>query len=105
MKRNVILLSVLAFIGLANMAVAGVCAAWVYLGAPEDVLEPVANDVAEFRYGTLYITKVQIIGGQYASATAAKIGDLDMSADLNLNNNTIATFEKQGKMINILSFF
>lgn len=71
------------------LSVVGVYATWEYTGGPPN---PVDDDVSftanEFRYGTLYITNIKVVGGNYSSATPTRVSDLNMKADLTLNSNT-----------------
>lgn len=82
MHRLVILLCIL----LICATVSGVMATWQYAEAsPQKVSAPLTCTIKEFRYGTLYITKVQVADGSFSNANAVKNGDLNMLAGLTLS--------------------
>lgn len=91
MKRNYLLTLTLSLLLLIALTVSGVSATWVYLGDPTDVNQPVNNKMADFRYGTIYITNVKLSGGSYASAESRKIADLDISTELTLQANAASS--------------
>ena len=69
--------------------VPGVMAAWEYSGGPpETSVSPMNVSLNHFRYGTLYITRATIKDGSYNNASVAQVGDLNISADLKLKNNS-----------------
>lgn len=73
------------------LTLSGVCATWVYVNAPTPVQEQVNNKLSEIHYGTLYITQVTVSDGNYESAQAAKIGDLNIFTDLTLKNSSTSS--------------
>lgn len=75
------------------ISVGGVFATWTYLGPPSDIDESLANNLATFRYGTIYITDVKVSGGNFESAQSVKISDLNISSDITLNSSTTSTVE------------
>lgn len=79
-----VIIAVIAFC----LSVSGVNASWNYLSPPVSVTADISNEVAAFKYGTLYITSVEINGGAFDSASAKKTSDLNISADLNLQSNS-----------------
>ncbi len=88
MKRFPFLTPVIIAIIVFCLSVSGVNASWNYLSPPESVSAGVSNEVATFKYGTLYITSVEINGGAFNSASAKKTADLNISSDLNLRSNS-----------------
>ena len=66
-------------------SIAGVWAGWEFSDGPAETVQTnVGCTISPFRYGTLYITRVNVIGGDYSSATVSQTGDLDIHADLTL---------------------
>lgn len=69
-----------------TFAISGVFAAWQYTNESIETVDSLVScTMNEFRYGTLYITKISITGGTYNRAQTAQISDLNMQADLTLN--------------------
>ena len=66
----------------------GVYATWVYFEGVDDVEGGLSSSTDNFTYGTFYITKVEVVGGSYASAKSSKIADTDIQADLTLNSSS-----------------
>jgi hypothetical protein len=85
MKRNHLLTLTVSLLLILGLSVGGVFAVWIYPGAPADIEEQVATNLSTFRYGTIYITQVQVSGGSYASAQSVKVSDLDISSQITLN--------------------
>ena len=85
MFRPIVLLCLL----LVCTTVAGVFASWEYTdGPPEPVDAGMTCDMNDFRYGTLYITNISVVGGSYSNAKPFQISDLNMQADILLNSQT-----------------
>lgn len=85
MFRPIVLLCLL----LICTTVAGVFASWEYTdGPPEPVDAGISCNMNEFRYGTLYITNISVVGGSYSNAEPFQVSDLNMQADILLNSRT-----------------
>ena len=84
MRRNHLLMLTLALFLLFSLTLSGVSAAWVYLAYPADVNSELPSAAASFRYGTLYITKVECTGGSYQQAQSQKNADLEITSDIRL---------------------
>jgi hypothetical protein len=88
MFRPIVLLCLL----LVCASIAGVFASWEYTDGPPEAVKLGANcTMNEFRYGTLYITNVSVVGGSYSSATPYQVGDLNMQANIELNRQTASS--------------
>lgn len=84
MRRNYLLMLTVALFLLFSLTLSGVSAAWVYLAYPADVNAELPSDTTTFRYGTIYITDVVCIGGNYEQAESKKTADLDITSDIRL---------------------
>ena len=91
MKHNRFVLMAMCALLLLAVSVPGVFAVWSYFGPPEPVEVPVPTTMGEFKYGLLYITGVVVDGGAYSTASVIKADELDISANIKLNQNTSST--------------
>lgn len=82
---------VMALITVLCLTVSGVFAAWTFLGPALDTSNDVSSSLSGFSYGPFYITKVEVVGGDYSSADVKKVSDTNISADISLNKNTSST--------------
>jgi len=73
------------------LTVNGVFAAWLYYSPVGLHSEDLPLKLANIKYGLLYITKIEVAGGSYQTATNTKTADLDMHTDLTLNNDADST--------------
>ena len=66
----------------------GVYAVWNYFKPALPQENNVSLGMSSFKYGTLYITKVNVDSGAYIEAVSKKTGDVNISADVVLNNDS-----------------
>jgi len=71
---------------LVASSLTSVFALWHYTAPPEDVHSNAAISLHDFRYSTLYITRVNVTDGTYQSASITKTADLDIQSILALTN-------------------
>lgn len=90
-KHSRFLLMILCAVLLLSLSVPGVYAAWQYWDPPNPMEVPVPTTMGEFKYGLLYITGVVVDGGAYSTASVRKADELDISANIKLNQNTSST--------------
>ena len=91
--RRRLLLPLLATLLLLCMMVTGVFAQWVYTAPPSPFSKKLSVGIGTFQYGTLYITKVEVVGGSYQAASAQKKSDVNINTNLNLQANTASTVQ------------
>ncbi len=91
MRRNYLLTLTISLLIVFSLSVSGVMASWRYLGNPTGIEEKISSNFSAFRYGTLYITKVETSSGNYEKAEGKKAADLDISADIILNATSSST--------------
>lgn len=88
MKLNKLLsLIVCVFIAL-SLSVSGVFALWHYWGASESGDGLLSTSISEFKYGTIYITKVVAIDGDYSNTSIKKVSELNIGGELTLNSKS-----------------
>ena len=73
------------------LTVSGVSATWVFVDIPSAIQEDIPSSLGSFTYSTFYITKVNVTGGSYSSAEVKKVSDVNVNADISLNNNASST--------------
>ena len=73
------------------LTVGGVLASWNYPGPALDEENDVSTSLSNFSYGIFYITRIEIVGGSYASASVNKTHDTNISADITLNKDNAST--------------
>lgn len=82
--RPVIVMCVL----LICTTITGVFASWMYNdGPPTPVEQPLSISMNQFRYGLLYVTRVDITGGNYNYASTSHVSDLNIEVSVDLENN------------------
>jgi hypothetical protein len=81
----------IALLLLICLTVTGVSATWVYIAPPTEMQESVGSQLGSFTYGAFYITKKEIKGGSYSSASFRELGDVNIEADITLNKNTASS--------------
>lgn len=90
MIKSIPLKLILSLLLICTMATS-VFAVWIYMTPPEEKTESITSVLGRFPYGTLYITKAEVVGGSYSGARVTKNGDLSISANLSLNKSTSST--------------
>jgi len=92
MKRS-FLLPLLAGLLVLCMMATGVLAQWVYPTQADPWAGGLSAGVGTFHYGMLYITKVEVVGGSYTSASAQKKSEVNMDASLELGANVASSVQ------------
>lgn len=87
MRRTTLPVLAVAVVLLLSLTVSGVYGVWVYFVAPNPAESRMSAKLANIHYGTLYITNVEVSGGNYSSAAATKSADTDIQAELTLLSN------------------
>jgi len=87
MRRNFLPLTIAVIVLILCVSMSGVYALWVYLSPPESVNSDVTSSLGNFRYGTLYITKATVVGGEYSGGTVQKSNDTVITADIALSSS------------------
>ena len=85
------LLSIISVLLLLSLLVPGAFADWVYRTPPTPIDAPIASSIRLFNYPPFYITQINVIGGNFASADITKTADTDSLADITLQNSTSST--------------
>lgn len=69
-----------------SLSVSGVFAIWHYWGPSKSGKGLLSSSIADFEYGTVYITKVLSTDGDYSSVSIKKVGTLNIGGEVTLNS-------------------
>lgn len=84
-------MQILILLIIACTLISGVHASWRYFSLASDLNENVTSGMHAFTYGPFYITEVEIVGGSYTGAIAAKSSETHMTTELTLNESQDST--------------